>query len=330
MKASFRAALVVILTIVSGCSKAPAPPGPGTGTTDSEGGVGTPGGPDDAFAAPANWTVGQWRTYTEHLAAATNEITLVVTDANLNGYRLATTDRRQALYDAENDTSYIGEIDRFNLAGKQGTERVEYFKFPLVANATWSTRWDTATYDVRAIGNVSGAFELEASENGIPKVRYSYDAAAGFFGHIDFLDDGGAVRYQLVLSSHGQNFTGTLVSATVERLHDYFNGASPAGNDAADVQVSADASELILRYGAECPTNGAWTVGIAPAMQDPAAPVQFNDHQQCPTTGERTRVFADPVAGQWEYGAAWTSAPKTLDYHAKILEVTYTETPWPS
>lgn len=306
--------LLVPFLLVAGCAKDTAEPGaPGTS--------GGPSGTNETvnpFKVPLEWTKGRWWKYSFQGGTASDPVTLMVTEVQSAVYVLDTTSRMQAGFDAETDVSYIGPITKDQLAGAQQGRKVEYFKFPLEVKKEWSTQWDGQTRIIKSMGATGDEFEFEAHELGKARVRYSYHAKAGFFGHLDFVDAGGNVGFGLKLMDFGESYAGPYVRATVKALITPIDiKDQPSQNtNAQDFKVEAGVSEMVLRYDVKCnPSVGSWELTVKP--KDPAA-AQTDGYQDSspPSTCTKAlnKTIDKPKAGDWVFDskAALVTGPNYM------------------
>ncbi|MBI2077034.1 MAG: hypothetical protein HYT80_01500 [Euryarchaeota archaeon] len=262
----------------------------------------------DPFAKPMTWVKGRWWKYAS-ASGSGDPTTLIVTEVGSGAYTLDTTSRMQAAFDAETDVSYVGPIEKSSLSGNQGNKKVEYFRWPLAAGKEWSTQWDGQTRVIKAVGASGDEFEVEASELGKPRVRYSYNAKAGFFGHLSFLDASGNVQFGLKLSDFGENYTGPYVRASVKALVpaiDLRDQPSQQSNQA--FKVDATVHEMVLRFDVKCnPQAGSWSLTVKP--QD-AASAQTEGHQDSspPSTCTKAlnKTMEKPKVGDWIFDSKAT------------------------
>jgi hypothetical protein len=315
-------AIVWALTI-AGCS------GPSEGTGGPSASPDAAGAP---FAVAAEWSAGQWWEYsTQSPAGAGEPFTLVVADNGSAGYVVATTSRSLALFDAENDTSFIGPIAPEDLSGRQGDDVVQYFQFPLEPDKNWTTPWDGVERVIRAVGSEDGVFALEAYENDTLRVRYTYDADAGFFGAMEFLDDAGAPSFRIALTDYGTGFDGTLVAASVEEkaatLHP---SGSTAYSPFTGFDIEDTVGELYLSGAFFCESAaGFWSIEVSP--DDPEAPEDqtYALEGTCPDNRTLGVLWTDPVAGAWNLATNWFPLGTPSHFEVRIDARTYTEAPFP-
>lgn len=319
--------VVILLIPWSGCvgEEDAAGPTPTGGTS--------PTGPTDAanpFATAPTWVAGKWWKYavTSTMAQTPPEpSTLIVTDVQSDDYVVDTTSRMQAAFDAETDISYIGPIRKTDLAGRQNATRVEFFRFPLKAGDEWDTFWDQTPRTIKAIGGTGDDFELEAWEGGKIRVRYSYRASVGFFGHLDFLDPAGETTFALSLQENGEGYTGAYVRVQLKTL--YFRMAADFNSytdNPGPLQIAQGTGDLVLRYAFRCAQPaGSWFVSLRPGDSQAAQAQSHQDQGPCPRTHSANITIDKPFVGQWNLAANWNFVTGPNFYRLTLLARTYNE-----
>lgn len=227
-------ALLLLLPALAGCTAeapvlegqpynpvpaAPAALGPGAvpGEANATG--------DVSFDAPASWDVRWWWRYRVTDDGAGRVDTRVVTADIGSAWFVDTDSPDTAYFDALFDVSSLGRIRKADLAGDQRGQTVEYFRWPLVANSTWSTLWDGRQRAITVLGptqaSVGGktypAMALQASENNAVTVRYNYVPAVGWWSFTDFSGPGGSFRTEL--AEWGTDYNGTIAQARVQEVY---------------------------------------------------------------------------------------------------------------
>jgi len=210
-------AVLAALVPLAGCSGDAPAPAPGTG-----GPAGGDPSEADLLAAAPEWAVGDWWSYGVSLGGdGGGAPTVYVVSEDLGSdWRVDTDSDERAFQDARDDISRLGPQRKSDLAGSQGSDRVEYFRFPIEANATWTTRWDRQDVTIR-VESVDGRGATLAAHNATHRMyTYRYDAAAGWFQRLDRHGPDGAVAFSLLLLDHGTSWKGTAVRWTLVELLD--------------------------------------------------------------------------------------------------------------
>lgn len=286
----------LVIGSLSGClsgheksARVPGTQGGAPGVGDPAAGVPPHPAAVAALYVPPVWQLSQWWEYAQSSTGSPpGPVTLVVTKAGLANYTVDTTDESTAIRDAEDDVSYVGSIGKAALSGRQNGTKVEFFRFPLVQGEAWRTLWDDKTYDVRVVAVGDKMANLEATENGTLRVRYSYDASAGFFGELTFLDAQGGPAYQLRLHSFGSGFQGKIVRASSYKLlDDNVRGTEFSING---FQVEEGMSQLVVAYSFSCAAPGAWLLSFWAFYPEDS----LKDAAACPGKTVVTTVLENP------------------------------------
>ncbi len=207
--------------------------------------------PVDA-TAPPDWVEGlYWHVRGIVNGTTGSEYDLVVTDASAAGYVLDTTDAGNAAYDAMWDVSFVGRIGR-DLAGRQGSEPVRFFVWPLVDGAAWTTRWDGLDVSLRATaapaievpGGTAPGFRIEGTAGNAPFVSYTYVPALGWWSRIEW-EEG----YALEVTAAGWAFDGTIFRGeAIELLRNEWN-PGPTGGPVLPFTLEASEHEARILRG---------------------------------------------------------------------------------
>ena len=203
--------LFVLLTAsLAGCSD-----DDGDGGGASNGGAASHGahGEHDAathILAPT-WEVGQW--WTLESAQASAPFTHVVSGEAGEDWILDTDSADIAFFDARYDISFLGPVRKADLAGSQGSARVEFLRFPLQAQLNWSTTWDDLPMRIHVKSVEDGEGRLTAMhENGTMYAQYTYSARQAYFTVFTFFEaDGSTVSFEWTLQDAGKAFADPLV-----------------------------------------------------------------------------------------------------------------------
>lgn len=237
-----------------------------------------------AFEAAAPLEVRQWWRYR---LPAFEDTRVVVADVGSN-YIVGTANDQVAYFEASFDISNIGRIRKADLAGEQQGTLVEYYRFPLVANATWSTAWDDVTRTVRVLGpttaSVGGrtfaAMGLEAREGDRVAVRYDYVPEVGWFSRLDFINADGST-FGLALTAFGRQYNGTVSEARITTL--YEDAASgpltpagqfdvPQGTTWVDVQGLLTGDAAAYDLGFRDPAGQTYRLQVGPCTANCTLP----------------------------------------------------------
>lgn len=317
------AVALALASAVAGCTEPTELAGP-TGPAPSDAGVAVSWN----LTAPS-WVVGQWWTYTVSAPGgpAFGPWTYVVSANMSDHYVLDTTDRTNAAFDAEQDTSFIGKIGKADLGGLQNGQKVQYFRFPLTLGDQWNTQWDGVDRAilVTAADPDGDEYEFLASEAGKPRVRYSLDLEEGFFGFLDFLDEEGGSAFRMELQDSGLDYRGTFVRAVIRPFLSV-RGSGPSTPNSDTFSVPDGLTDLEIRHNLQCPTSGnSWQLLVAPMDPQNASTTNFSDQGTCPDTRATDHFIPTPKPGEWTATGRWTFATGPDTFDLTILGRIFTE-----
>lgn len=246
--------LLLVIVSLAGCSNDP---------SQASDGASPSGG--TVTQAP-EWQVGQYWSYVNSTGG---EFDLVVVDDLGGDWLLLNSNLVNALFDYQFDVSFIGEMRKSDLAGKQGNDRIKFFDFPLEHDKTWTTPWDGETITVvsHELDNPHGAFHIAATTSGGTQfAEFMYDPAVGFWTSAFFYDDNGEEQFSFTMTGNGDAYRGN-----VHRYTDVDEGAvsistdGPA-NPSATLPVGEEVSEMIVVTVIDC---GGQPGAIGMGMQEP-------------------------------------------------------------
>ncbi|MEK6976425.1 MAG: hypothetical protein AABY18_08810 [Candidatus Thermoplasmatota archaeon] len=294
--------VVLVAAALAGCSDS-------TSSSNDGDTKGTPqhgahGGMDAAthILAPT-WEAGQWWTLASDQASG--PFTHVVSGEAGTDWIVDTDSADIAFFDARFDISFLGPVRKSDLAGSQGSERVEFFQFPLNAGKNWTTTWDGFTIKINVTSVAAGKAQLEARHaNGTLYASYSYEANLGYFRDYSFYGpDGTTVAFAAKVTSSGKAFAGDLVRWTLEPAYE-FHG--PMVQAAQNFDVSPGLTDVWASVAVDCPA-GAITLNFGP-FTGPAQERGFSANGPCPMAFAETLTISAPVQ-QESWGVEQTSVP---------------------
>lgn len=233
--------LAVLALMVSGCTVEPPTVEGGPNATGLGPGGTTPPGtlPATNGTAPLpnatliefapTWVVGQWWKY----RTPNGDDTRVVTADGGAAYQVETSSGIVAYFDALFDVSQLGAVRKSDLAGAQRGTAVEFYRFPLQANMTWTTMWDGQQTTITVLGpqpaNMGAmthqGMALEARVRDVITARYNLVPDLGWFTYMEFPGQGPTGSYRLDLAASGLAYNGTIAKANVQDL--YHDGPAP-------------------------------------------------------------------------------------------------------
>lgn len=238
-------------------------------------------------------------------------------------WTMDTDDPDTAFFDALFDISFLGKVRKADLAGSQGTTRVEFLRFPLQSNMSWSTTWDGEPMMVHVGAVADGKAQVRAMRaDGTAYAEYTYSDKARYFTRFLFYDpDGATVGYEWSLQGSGSAFGGQLVRWSLAELFSS-HGAIPSGaGELSNFQVEPGFTDIYVSAALDC-TAGAVALAVGP-FTGPAEDRGYSAAGPCPLQDFSSYPLAAPVeAEQW--GALLNGAPTTagtleLTVHGRIL-----------
>lgn len=261
--------------------------------------------------APA-WQVGQWWTLSSEQAAA--PFTHAVSGDSGGDWTVDTDSADVAFFDARSDISFLGPVRKSDLAGSQGADRVEFFRFPLTLDQTWTTPWDGLDIAITVAAIEDGRATLEARHaNGTLFADYVYDAALGYFREYTFYaPDGETVGFAARVTQSGQGFPGDLVRWALDTKYEHHGDLVP-GLQGFD--LDAGITDVWIDLHVACAQGGfSVTVGPPTAAQSQRG---FAANGPCPARVDQTAAVAPPAEDNEPWGVAVGSVPQatqaTLD-----------------
>jgi hypothetical protein len=270
-----------------------------------------PGSPDAAAqeqaAALANtlqvptWNVGDYWTWSS--PQQDEPYTSVVSGENTDNYIMDTTSPNIAFFDARFDVSTIGLMRKSDLAGAQGSNRVEFFKFPMKAHLNWTTTWDGQPMKLHVMSVQDGVAMIHANrQDGTLYAMYTYVNKTGFFGEVKYYDATGTeVGFESKVTSTGDNFGGNLVRYQLDKLLERSGAANGAP---ATYPVPAGLTDVYGAFTVRCVT-GAFALATGPPS-GPADNRGFSANGPCPRALDHSGTLAAGPAQpeQWGYVSA--------------------------
>lgn len=283
----FAVALVASM-VLAGCSDAPDSPG-GTTTTGPSG--------SDAPSLPApNWTVGQWWTLSSDQLAA--PFTHVVAQDAGSDWLVGTDNPDVAFFDARSDISFLGPVRKSDLAGSQGQDRVEFFRFPLEQHKNWTTRWDQLDVRIHVLDVNDGRARLESRlANGTLHSSYTYDAALGYFRDYRFFaSDGATVSFAATVTTSGTDFKGQVAQWTLDLA--YATDGPFVSGEVVSFEVTPAHTDVYIEIDLVC-AQGGFTISVLP----PTGAIDqrgFSASGPCPAAVSDTGTVPAPMEDeQW-------------------------------
>lgn len=283
---------------------------------------GDPAGPDDPSAAgpgaageddaagpvlAPTWQVGD--AWTLQSPNQDTPFTHVVSGDAGDDWVVDTDSPATAYFDARFDISFLGKVRKSDLAGSQGSMRVEFLKFPLATGLEWTTTWDGAPIRVTAVEVADGKATLEAYRgDGTLYAKYTYDARPGYFTRFAFYGpDGKEVGFEWTLQQASKGHSGPLVRWQLQELL-AVTGPIPQGFNGM-FTVQAGFTDVWIDGVLDC-QSGAVVLAVGP-LTGPAEDRGYSNAGPCPLADVSAYAVTAPgTAEQW--GALLSSSPATV------------------
>lgn len=295
---------IAMAALLAGCAD-PAPLAEDGGTAAD--GMGAHGMHDAAthilapeWAPGDSWTLSspqQPEPFTHVVTADAGDDWVVDTDSTTTAY-----------FDARFDISFLGKVRKSDLAGSQGSTRVEFLRFPLAKDLEWTTTWDGEPMAVKVLDVASGKATVQAHRaDGSLYAEYAYDSNARYFSRFAFYaPDGATVGFEWSLQSSGP-FSGNAVRWTLEEL---FATSGPVPQNQYGVfNVAPGFTDVYVDGLLQC-EEGAVVLAVGP-FTGPAEDRGYSNTGPCPiAAGDSYAVAAPAQAEQW--GVLLSSTPTTV------------------
>lgn len=312
--------LMLILVALAGCSGSESPD-----DGEREGHAAHGGG---EMAQKPEWQVGQYWSYTDQDGT---EFSIVVTDDLGSEWLLLNSELSNAWFDWMFDVSFLGPIQKSDLSGKQGNDKVRFFDFPLEHDKQWNTDWDGATRTVIAHAMDDGKWHLAVRAEPSSQDAFAemlYDPSIGWFESMIFYDENGTEQYVLTLTGSGDNYVGNVHRyVSVDNVGSYTlsgPGTSQATFNAGEQQ------EMAVDYVTDCGTSpGQILGGLMPPNEDgsaqPTPPIpeanepEWGFNQACPGGGlDEGQVVFPSTPGMWRWDGAVVNADGSFDIQVSL------------
>ena len=323
------AMLVLAVTVASALAGCSGDDGSGgdAGARDGVQGLGVTR-PDEPTPGAAiekpQWAVGDAWTYSFDGA----ETTYVVTSETATDWIMETDSAERAFADAREDISRLGPQRKADLAGSQGEDRVEFFRWPLEDGASWSTRWDGQPVTIHALVGVMGDAQLTATdEAGNVVYRYAYDAESRWFNRLDRFAPDGTQVVSLQLTKATRGWTGTVVHWTlVTVIEDAGPEGSPPPLAGGPFEVAAGTTDLWAEYHFTCTGAGGFSFVVEPA--NPGLGSQGRqDSGPCAQVDWAGTIVEGPHPGTWTFMVS--AGGQTVAYEYALLTRTRQDVAFP-
>jgi hypothetical protein len=200
-----------------------------------------------AQAAPT-WESGQWWTYDTNVWG---EISLVVFEDHGDYWHVETTNPELAWNHVDDPISFLGMIDKSNLAGSQEQE-VRYFDFPLTEGKNWTTHW--TGYDLLIEVKWINGTQVHLHgyhPDGWHRLSYDYDPHVGWFTDMVVYGEDHEAIYEVYYVDHGVGFADEVAIWDYAR-QGTISETNNLGDNQLSFQVPEEADELVVDWQWEC------------------------------------------------------------------------------
>ena len=257
--------------------------------------------------------------------------TYVIASETETDWIMETDSPERSFADLREDISRLGPQRKSDLAGSQGEDRVEFFRWPLEAGKTWSTRWDQLDIDVRVVDLVEGVATLEATraDDGSLAYRYTFSAGERWFGDLRHFASDGAELVHLSLKEAVRSWTGTLARWTLEEV--VADASGPTAQPplvAGPFDVPAGTTDIWADYHFTCTGTGGFSVAIEPLNEGLPAQPGMQDSGPCTQVDWSGPTILAPHPGRWAF--ALSAGGETVAYAYTLLLRTRADVPFPA
>lgn len=297
-------AVLAVAVLLAGCSDSPS--SGDEGLPSATDGTQHGGHADGTHLLAPEWEVGDF--WTLESQQGNGPFSHVVSADRGDDWTVDTDSQDIAHFDARFDISFLGQVRKSDLAGSQGTTRVEFLKFPLVKDLNWTTTWDGEPMTVQALDVRDGKATLQAHRaNGTRYAEYVYDSKPGYFTRFTFYaPDGEAVGFEWTLSQAGSGFSSPLLRWTLDEL---FTSTGPIPSGAGGTfLVEPGYTDLWIDVDLQC-AGGAVLLAVGPP-DGPANDRGYAAEGPCPLQNQDSYSLPPPTQDE-QWGYALTSAPTT-------------------
>ncbi|MEA3189607.1 MAG: hypothetical protein QOD77_189 [Thermoplasmata archaeon] len=263
------------------------------------------------------WALRDWWSY----RVGDEVATYVVTQDLGAAWQMDTDSQARAFQDARDDVSRLGPQRKADLAGSQGDDAVQFFRWPLAAGDNWTTPWDGVEMGITVLAVDGPLARLEArNATGGLVYTYTYDAGARWFRDLRRLAADGTELVRLELSASGRNWTGTAVRWDLASLA----AGAGAASTAVPFNVPEGVTDLWLAYTAQCSGGqGGYAIAVKPA--DPAAVTAtegYANQGPCGDVAFAEVIQEAPRPGQWAFAVSMGGNPADAAFSYEVLQRT--------
>ncbi len=272
---------------------------------------------------PPTWEVGDswsWK-------APWGDYTLVVTGQTATDYIIGSNDPGTAWFNEMEPVSMMGPQRKSDLAGSQGSARVQFFDWPLEDGRQWATQWDGNDYRVVASEQPDGSFRMQAHQAEVVRIEYTYDPSLKWFSELTFYDENGTDPQSVKISDFQAGWTGEIATWTYEVIDE--GTLSGATTGPPKTYTIPPATDLYLSVTMSCNEAGPVFFALGPAESLPTIATGsggdgYTINRECPSeVADELVVSETPSEGNWGMLHAFGSSDAELSYSfmARTLEM---------
>ncbi len=284
--------LLALLTTaaLAGCAGDADDPGAGGGGASDGGNDGGVGASASPLAAAPTWQVGDYWTYQSPRGA----VTYVVAEDAGSDYIMDSSDLESVFMNVRDPISTMGPQAKADLSGSQGSQRVQFFQWPTIAGASWTTTWDGEEREVTVKETTQSTATMEAVTDDVLIARYTYDADAKWFSSLAFYYGQDEPVWSLSLTESGSGWSGSLWNLDAQQLVDYSKVGQT--NEAGRFGVGAP-TDLWISTHFRCTAQGGYIAELR-GPDGTTAPLEMRG--TCPLDEQASQVVA-PQEGDWSF-----------------------------
>ena len=292
------------------------------------------GGDTSLVTDMPEWEIGQYWSYVDQDGT---EFDLVVAADEGGSWLLLNSDLGNAMFDWRFDVSFLGSIQKSDLSGKQGTDTIQFFDWPLEHNKDWTTKWDGESRHARAHASDGGKWHIAVHAGGSDAdqnfAEMMYDPATGWFESMIFYGDDGEEQYVLTSTGAGTGYVGNVYRYTAVNDEAITINTTGPSNPSGTLNIGDDVTELIAWTTLDCGGQpGAMGIGMQEPMEDGSPQVlppllTFVDQgvdtmgyfDQCPgASGSYEEMRVDPRPGTWKIDGLVAGPEQRIDFQVGV------------
>lgn len=190
-------------------------------------------------------------------------MTYVVTAEQSADWVMETDSPERAFQDAHEDVSRLGPQRKSDLAGSQGSDRIEFFRWPLTDGLSWTTQWDDRPVTITAHVTSAQAHLQAVDANGTKAYEYTYDPKVGWMRDMKRFAPDGSELFAGRLTASGHNWTGNVARWDLDAIVARTGTLASPANEHGTFEVPLAATDVWASLHLSC-TTGTLNLGVAP------------------------------------------------------------------